>query len=274
MSEVRFRSGEVELVADQRPGAAAGRTPVLLLHGLGADAGDWARQLPALTDRDLWLPDLRGYGRSRAAPGPYRPAVMAEDCLALLDHAGVACADVVGHSMGGAVALELALAAPSRLRRLVLVNSLADFRLRGPRRQLEYWLRRLLIAAVGLPRLARLLARRSFPHADQAALREEVSARLAANDEAIYRETLEELVRWSVSERLGELRVATLIVTGDRDISPLADKQRMLAALPDAELEVVMDSGHGTPLGRPDEFNRILRSFLDRSAGAEEDLPR
>jgi pimeloyl-ACP methyl ester carboxylesterase len=100
--------------------------PLLLLAGLGCDRDFWAGHLPLLAGRVRAIaPDNRGSGESAAGPGPYSAREMAGDALALLDELGVDRVDVVGHSLGGMIALEMALAAPSRVRSLALAATAA-----------------------------------------------------------------------------------------------------------------------------------------------------
>src|SRR5438874_5764645 len=95
--------------------------PVLLIHGLGYARWGWEPVAAALAERfRLLLFDNRGIGESEVPPGPYTPRAMAEDAVSVLDEAGVESAHVVGTSLGGMVAQELALGWPERVNRLVL----------------------------------------------------------------------------------------------------------------------------------------------------------
>ena len=95
--------------------------PLLLIHGLGYARWGWEPVLPGLAERfEVVLFDNRGIGESDAPPGPYTAAEMASDAVQVLDEAGVERAHVVGTSLGGMVAQELALGYPERVDRLVL----------------------------------------------------------------------------------------------------------------------------------------------------------
>ncbi|WP_392543862.1 alpha/beta fold hydrolase [Oryzobacter telluris] len=94
--------------------------PLVLLHGTGMTARDWDAVGPALAvGREVRAVDLRGHGESNR-PGTYSIALMAQDVVALLDLAHEPQVDLVGHSLGGLVALRVAAARPERVRRLVL----------------------------------------------------------------------------------------------------------------------------------------------------------
>lgn len=99
---------------------APGAPPLLLLHALGEDSGDWDTVAPALArNRRVYALDLRGHGRSDW-PGEYSLELMRTDVIRFLDALGLGRVDVVGHSMGGIVAHLLAAEQPERVARLVL----------------------------------------------------------------------------------------------------------------------------------------------------------
>ena len=121
--------------------------PLLLLNGIGLDLSAWGPLVQALCgERQLVLLETRGSGLSGPPPEPCTTARLAADALALLDHLSLGSVDVLGFSLGGLVAQELALLAPDRIRSLVLAATAA--RLPGrTRRALDAW-RRLLLAGV------------------------------------------------------------------------------------------------------------------------------
>lgn len=99
--------------------------PVVLLHGLGEDESGWLTVLPTLADTHrVYAVDLRGHGRS-AHPGRYSFELMRDDVLGFLDAVGVDRGVVIGHSMGGLVALLLAQAAPHRISHLIMEDVMA-----------------------------------------------------------------------------------------------------------------------------------------------------
>lgn len=241
--------------------------PLLLLHGLGADHQDWREVMPHLTGRyRVVAPDLRGCGASPRGPGPYTPWQMARDIEALMRAEGITHAPVVGHSMGGAVAMSLALLAPERVSRLVIANSVPSFRPRRPRELGEIALRLLMIALLGPRRLGALMARRNFPRPEQSALRALVEARSARNKRCVYMASLLALTRWSVRPRLQEITMPALVIASERDYVPVDDVRRFAEALPDGRFEMVPGAHHGLPLERGALFAELLRDFLDAPA--------
>jgi pimeloyl-ACP methyl ester carboxylesterase len=104
--------------------------PTLLLHGAYGATGMWGHLLPGLAaGRQIIAVDPQGHGRTADIDRPIRYEAMADDCAALLDHLGVAQADVVGYSMGASTGLRLSIQHPARVRRQVLAS--ASFRSDG-----------------------------------------------------------------------------------------------------------------------------------------------
>ena len=240
--------------------------PLLLIHGLGSSADDWAFQREDFARMHrLILVDLRGSGRSAKPPGPYSIAQFAADLWALLDALGIAAVSVLGFSLGGAVALEMALAQPARVRRLILCNALADYRTNTWRKWFEAGLQLALVRVLGVRRTARLIARRMFPREEQAAMRRRVVDVVGANPHAPYLASVRALIGWSALERLAQLRCATLLIAAEYDYTPVAQRRAELARYPRAELVVFEGSRHGTPFDAIERFNACVLEFLARA---------
>lgn len=236
---------------------------VLLLHGLGSRSEDWQLQIPVFARQyRVITADMRGHGRSAKPPGPYSVPMMAADVLGLLDALGSDAAHVIGLSMGGMIAFQLAADRPERVRSLVIVNSGPELVARTLPERLRI-LQRLLLARLFNPeRTARFLGPRLFPKPEQEQLRALFTAQWAQNDPRAYRAAMRALVGWSVLDRVGAIACPTLVISGDRDYTPPAAKAAYVALMPNARLEVLADSGHATPIDQAERFNACVLEFL------------
>jgi 3-oxoadipate enol-lactonase len=237
--------------------------PLLLIHGLGSSARNWEWQVNYFADKYRVITyDLRGHGRSSKPPGPYSMRTFAEDTVALLTRLQAAPAHVVGISMGGMIAFELAVHYPDLLKSLVIVNSVPDMRVISPREYLEMWPRFLILKALGVRRMGMALGKRLFSKPGQEAKRRVFVERWAQNDKRAYEQSLRAVLGWSVESHLGEIRCPALVIAADRDYWPLDVKQSYAKKMPNARLAVIEDARHAVAAEKPDEFNRILDQFL------------
>ncbi|MGQ0799799.1 MAG: alpha/beta fold hydrolase [Pseudomarimonas sp.] len=246
---------------------------LVLIHGLGSSGADWAFQVPPLVDGyRLILPDLPGSGQSDPPRSGFSIAAMADALWQLLDAIDAAKPHVVGFSLGGAVALEMALQRPTQIDRLVLINSLPSYRVDHWKKWLELYAQMGLVRTLGLPRAARMVAARLFPLPHQAPMRSRVATVVGANPVRPYLATARALADWCAAERVEALRVPTLMIAGEFDYTPLAEK-RMWSQRLRASLAVVRGSRHGTPFDATAATNACLAAFLDkRSLPSDEAL--
>lgn len=240
--------------------------PLVLLHGLGASNEDWEYQLAAFSARYRCIaPDLRGFGLSPKA-GNYSVPRFAADVWALLDAQGIGRFGLIGHSMGGAVALQMAVEQPQRVDRLVLADTLPSFCANSMGKRMLFATRYATMGLLGPKRLAGAIAQKLFPNPDQFALRERVRLRGLANDRGVYLETIRSLVTWSVLDRLDRVSMPALVLAAEQDYFPRSDAEAFAAALPDARLIVFPGTHHALPLEAPQEFNAAVLEFLDTPA--------
>lgn len=238
--------------------------PVLLIHGLGASHHDWVHQIPVLARHHRVLAvDLPGFGASPARPSLRHLGDYAEAVLAELDHRGVARLHALaGHSMGGAIALELALRAPHRVERLVLANTLVSFVPESPRQRLEVAYRAWMARLLGMARLAELSAWRMFPHPDQATLRAPIIERGRRNRVGPYLQALRALTRWDARPRLAQLQPPVLWLAAGQDYVRPDWVERALTALPNVDVQWFEEARHGLPMEDPDGVNAALLRFF------------
>ena len=251
------------------PAPAAVPEPILLIGGLTDEIALWDPLMPHL--RGLGLPllrfDNRGAGASDTPPGPWTTAQMAGDTIALLDALGIERAHVVGASMGGMIAQELALAAPARVRSLGLIATAAWPGALG--RDLFPWLAELA-PRLGVAHALRIVGYLSYGPADltrHAAEWDAILAFLAANElppEPLVAQ-LGAIAAHDARGRLGGVSAPALVLAGDRDgLFATADSLALADELPDAT-SAVLPGGHCFFIDRPDDVVAHLAQLIARA---------
>jgi 3-oxoadipate enol-lactonase len=237
--------------------------PLLLIHGLGSSSRDWELQIPEFEQHFRVIAmDLRGHGRSDKPQGPYSMRQFAGDAVHILRALGAVPAHVLGISLGGMAAFQLALDFPGLVDKLVIVNSVPELRPRNLADRLAIWQRLLIIRLSGMEKMGEVLAERFLPRPEQEPLREIFVRRWSENDKAAYLASLKSTLGWSVRDRLSEIKAPTLVIGAEEDYFPTALKRDYTALIPGASLVVIPDSRHGLPAEKPDEFNRVVLDFL------------
>ena len=243
--------------------------PLVFIHGLGYDRFGWG-PLPDLLAKDFRVVvfDNRGVGDSDVPEGPYAVSQMAADVAAVLDAAGMEQANVVGVSLGGYIAQELALTYPERVRKLVLGSTAPG----GPRSH--------PMPAPGLEAFGR------FPTMErEAGLRLMVENSLGGHAvrerpelvEEIYAYRLERgpsLAGWQAQayagatfdayDRVGKIDAPTLVLQGGGDnvVDP-RNAELLVELIPDARLELIPDRGHLLIWEEGDRLASIVKEFLE-----------
>jgi pimeloyl-ACP methyl ester carboxylesterase len=236
--------------------------PLLLIHGLGCSGADWAFQVAVLERRfRVIIPDLPGSGHSLPPRSEYTIAGFAGALWKLMDHLGIAKANIVGFSLGGAVAIEMATLRPACVPRMGLINSLATYKPHDIRKWLETHVSATLVRLLGMPRAACIMAARLFPEPWQRAMREHAARALSTVTATSYLGTGFALTRWAALDRLDMLKSRVLLIAAENDFTPLAEKRELAAKLK-ADLVIVRGSRHGTPFDSVEVTNASLLALL------------
>ena len=236
--------------------------PVLLLHGLGSSLRDWERQLPVFVEHyQVIACDVRGHGRSSKPTGPYSVPQFTADIIALLHHLHVESAHVLGLSMGGMIAFQLAVDAPQLVKSLVIVNSGPELVPTTRQEHLAVWQRLLISRLMGPKKMGEVISQRLFPNPDQTEMRQTMASRWAENDKAAYLAATKALIGWSVTAQLPQIICPTLIITADQDYTPIAAKEAYMKQIAKAQLLVIENSRHATPIDQSERFNTAVLQF-------------
>jgi 3-oxoadipate enol-lactonase len=240
--------------------------PLLLVEGLGQSMWAWREQVPVFAQRFRTIAfDTRGTGRSPVPDEPYWIPDLADDAAAILDGRA---AHVVGLSMGGYVALTLALARPELVRSLVLAGTGAGGPERVPRPD---HVREAFAAAMGLP--LEEFGRRTMPYTFSAGWPEANPERF----EEILRVRLEYPTSYETIDahmqacyryydegvEVERIEAPAFVIHGDEDlIVPVENGRTLAARLQNARYVELTGRGHNIPLEDPETFNRLVLEFL------------
>ena len=242
--------------------------PLLLINGLGSDHLEWLHQLPAFEARFRRVVfDNRGTGLTEVPPGPYTTAQMADDAASLLRALGISRAHVLGVSLGGMIAQEVALRHPDLVDRLVLgctgpggelsvrpsPEAMAVFALaKGEDPEAE--LRRML------PFLYTDACIRERPEEIEGFVRRRLDNPTPPEG---YLGQLSAAVTHDSSSRLEKIRARTLVITGDADgLVNWENSLRLAGRIPEATLVVLPGAPHRLFAETADAFNREVLRFL------------
>jgi len=243
----------------------SGSPPVLLLHGLGVNSESWGMQVPALEGAGfrILMPDIRGFGKSTFPGGSVTVRRLASDIVLLLHNLHIPSTVVVGISMGGALALQMALDNPELVSRLILINTFSHLRPKRVKTWVYFAVRFAMLHIIGLKAQAHAVATHLFPSPADAALREIFYTQISQADPAGYRAAMRALARFNVSRRLKEIAIPTLVITGENDNTVPPDLQSALTAnIPNARHVLIAGAGHAVIVEKPDRVNRLLISFI------------
>jgi len=238
---------------------------VLFVHGLGSSSRDWEEQVNYFSkDYQVVTIDVRGHGLSDKPPGPYSIKLFSDDTAALITSLDLSPVHIAGISMGGMIAFQLAVDNPNLLKSMTIVNSGPEMIARSFKEKLMIFQRSVIFRLLSMQKIGEVLAGRLFPKADQEELRIKMVKRWAENDKRAYTDSFKALVGWSVAEHIGNIKCPTLVIAADEDYTPVSLKEDYVSKMKDAQLVLINDSRHATPLDRPAEFNKTLATFLSK----------
>jgi pimeloyl-ACP methyl ester carboxylesterase len=246
--------------------------PAIFIQGVGVHGGGWIPQIRTLAEHYECLSfDNRGLGRSQPLGARLTIQQMAQDTLALMDVQGWKSAHLVGHSMGGLIALHIALSARERVRTLSMLCSFARGRdtMRLSPAMLSTWLR-TTIGSKPQRRKAFLeivMPPSALAGSDHASLASELAPIFGhdlAHQPPVATKQLSAMVRYDATPRLAELAgLPSLVLSAAHDrIAPPRIGRAVAASIPGARFVEIPDASHGVTIQRADRINALLMEHL------------
>ncbi|HLC35054.1 MAG TPA: alpha/beta hydrolase [Anaerolineales bacterium] len=237
-----------------------GTPPLVLIHGAGGSHLHWPRELRRLSTTDVYALDLPGHGKSEGVGRQSIPAY-AERLLEWMKDAWVQRPVLVGHSMGGAIALQAALDARSALSGLVLIGS-------GARLRVAEALLQSTLSEETMAQAVQVIVDWSYSAGAARSLRELSARGLREMRATVLHNDFVACDGFDVMARLGELLLPVLIVCGSEDrLTPEKYSRYLAGHLPDARLVILPGAGHMAMLEQPQASADAVRAFLQERFG-------
>ncbi|MGR8935856.1 MAG: alpha/beta fold hydrolase [Gammaproteobacteria bacterium] len=246
--------------------------PLMLIAGLASDSQSWQPVTECLAQHfRLILPDNRGVGRTRPQDAETSIRQIADDCMALIEHLGVPSVNLLGHSMGGFVALECAIRYPDQVDKLILAGTSACNSARNNTlfhdwaayldsgMDPEYWFRNIFYW---------IFSQRFFQHEEalQAAVRFAVEYPYPQSRSA-FKKQVQAVTAYNCLENLAAIRAKTMVLCGKEDLLfPPEESMALLRAIPGAVCAVIEHAAHSIHIENPMDFTNQLLNFLSRQA--------
>ena len=239
---------------------------VLLVHGLGSSSEDWRQQIDFFSPNYRVISvDCRGHGLSGKPDQRYSIELYCQDILSLLDHLDIESFHVVGLSMGGMIAFQLGVDKAPRVKTMTIINSAPAVPYDNYAMKFAVFVRLACIRLFGMEKLAMIVGKKLFPRPDQSDLVNAFCLGYAKIPPSIYIRALKSFLGWSVVDKIENLTMPCLIVAGDQDYTPVSSKQAYVNLMPNAELVVIENSRHATPIDQPEKLNAVIEQFLSKS---------
>jgi len=234
--------------------------PLVVIHGGGGDARTWDKNISELAERyTVYAPDLPGYGGSQPLDGEYFIPELSEFIGGFATSLGLDTFHLVGHSLGGGVALDYAIKSPHKIKKLVLVSSLCLGR------EIAFWVRLMsipaLIRSLGALTIAVLKGIKwMFEKLNPIEYIMPLSPASVAVGSSISTFKQQTLV---LDKRLAEVTVPTLLVWGAKDpIVPVRHAYEAARVIPDCRVKVFENRGHNVHRDELKQFSSTLTGFL------------
>lgn len=237
--------------------------PLLLLHGLGSKGSDWKPQVDYFSQKyTVILPDMRGHGQSAIMKGKYSIPIFAEDVASLLQFLGIASTHIAGISMGGAIAQQLAVSHPERVKTLMVINAQPDFRMYTLKNKWKLMQRFLIIRIMGMRKMGEFLGERLLPKQEHALLRKRFADDWELNNKSAYLKAMKAVTHWDILDNYESIDCPVLFLASDQDYTSVSKKKAFSDRMKHAKLEVIHNAHHAVTIEHPERVNAVMDLFM------------
>lgn len=234
---------------------------ILFIHGLGSSTKDWEMQVPYFSNHfEAISIDLRGHGQTKGTDGTYSIVQFASDIAKFIKSKGKKV-HVVGISMGGMVAFQLAIDYPALVSSLVIINSFVEVPMDDPVIRKGIRIRKLIPKLIGMRIMGRIIGKKVFPRKDQSKLRKLIADRWADNSVKEYIKAVNAIAGWTVKNELYRINCPVLVIGGEHDYTSIEAKKNYTKLMKKADIVIIPNTGHALPIEVPDILNEIIHNF-------------
>lgn len=241
--------------------------PLVLIHGIGACNKLWQPQIEPFSKRFKVIAyDVRGHGKSSGSHEKYTVRLFASDLKALLDSLGISKAHLCGLSMGGLIAQQFAIDYPAAVDKLVLAGTFCHIPLWN-RIQLVFYraLNRIVLTFMSMERYTDMGAKGLFRKKEQEELRDFYMKEVSKISKSEFFKAIDATYAFDSLKMLNQIKAPTLILNSEGEKLERKQAEIMHREIKNSRKELILDSFHAANLEKPEEFNRIVLSFLDKN---------
>jgi len=232
---------------------------IVFIHGLGENLESWKYQIKYFSkDFKVVALDLRGHGKSGVPEKKMEIDDFARDVIGLLDHLGIKKAHFCGLSMGALVVFEAYKKYPDYFLSMILVATRPKY----PPAQTA------ALEQMSMEIIAQEVANFALAATASNSLREEVAKMIVGTEKDVYLQSAEATSSLNYTDLLPKITIPTLIIVGDLDIvTPIDSAEFMNKNIPGSILHIMQGVGHLPNRENPEEFNNLVKDFLDKTEG-------
>jgi len=237
---------------------------VLFIHGLGSSTLDWEYQLPYFSKNYRTIAiDLKGHGKTKSSEETYSIKGFANDVASFLKEE-TKPVTIIGISMGGMVAFQLAVDYPHLVKKMVIINSFVEVPLDSRANRNKLRLRKFVPKLLGMKATGKMIAKKVFPYENQEALRNLIVSRWEKNNAKDYVKSVKAIAGWSIKEHLSAIVCPVLVVGAEFDYISSEVKIEYTKQMPNAKFVMIPKVHHAVSMEKPDLLNAVITDFFNK----------